>query len=34
MYCFDNKTIELKMPKGFKAEQFNYTVFGTCPDCN
>jgi|LakMenEpi03Aug12_release.lakeMendotaPanAssembly.Ray.scaffolds.fasta_scaffold345536_2 Fur family ferric uptake transcriptional regulator len=34
MYCFDNKTIELKMPNGFKAEQFNYTVFGTCPDCN
>lgn len=34
MYCFEDRVIELKMPKGFKAQQFNYTVYGTCPDCN
>jgi len=34
MYCFDDKVIDLKMPKGFKAQQFNYTVYGVCPQCN
>lgn len=33
MFCFDKKTIDIKMPKGFKAQQFNYTVFGLCPTC-
>lgn len=34
MYCFDNKVIDLRMPKGFKATQFNYAVYGTCEACN
>ncbi len=34
MYCFEDRVIDLKMPKGFKAQQFNYTVYGTCPECN
>ena len=34
MYCFDNKIIDLRMPKGFKVAQFNYAVYGTCEACN
>lgn len=34
MFCFDDKAIDVKMPKGFKALQFNYAVYGICPDCN